>query len=125
MLHYADATIDTGVGNGIAPFEAALKANNKKYEVFIYEGAQHGFHNDTTPRYDEKSATPGSGAPVRASRPSRRSAAWCRCGSRAARPRRCRRVRLVVRLQRRLERRDAAADALSIVARRSAASAAP
>jgi carboxymethylenebutenolidase len=57
MLHYADATIDTGVGNGIAPFEAALKANNKKYEVFEYKGAQHGFHNDTTPRYDEKSAT--------------------------------------------------------------------
>ncbi|HET9833782.1 MAG TPA: dienelactone hydrolase family protein, partial [Vicinamibacterales bacterium] len=57
MLHYADATIDTGVGAGIAPFEAALKANNKKYEVFEYKGAQHGFHNDTTPRYDEKAAT--------------------------------------------------------------------
>jgi carboxymethylenebutenolidase len=56
MLHYADATIDTGVGNGIAGFEAALKANGKKYELFEYKGAQHGFHNDTTPRYDEKSA---------------------------------------------------------------------
>jgi carboxymethylenebutenolidase len=37
-------------------FEAALKANNKKYEVFIYKGTQHGFHNDTTPRYDEAAA---------------------------------------------------------------------
>ena len=39
-----------------APSAAALKANNKKYELFVYEGAQHGFHNDTTPRYDEKAA---------------------------------------------------------------------
>ena len=57
MLHYADASIDTGVGTGIAPFEAALKANGKTYEKFEYMGAQHGFHNDTTPRYDEKAAT--------------------------------------------------------------------
>jgi len=56
QAHYADPKIDTGVGNGIAAYEAALKANNKKYEIFIYDGAQHGFHNDTTPRYDEKSA---------------------------------------------------------------------
>jgi carboxymethylenebutenolidase len=35
---------------------AALKANNKKYEVFEYKGAQHGFHNDTTPRYNEAAA---------------------------------------------------------------------
>jgi len=57
MLHYADPSIDTGVGGGIAPFEAALKANGKTYEKFEYTGAQHGFHNDTTPRYDEKAAT--------------------------------------------------------------------
>ena len=56
MLHYADPTKDTGIGARIPGYEAALKANNKKYELFIYEGAQHGFHNDTTPRYDEKSA---------------------------------------------------------------------
>jgi carboxymethylenebutenolidase len=56
QAHYADPKIDTGVGNGIAGFEAAMKANNKKLEVFIYDNAQHGFHNDTTPRYDEKSA---------------------------------------------------------------------
>ena len=54
MLHYA--VNDPGVDQGIPAFEAALKANNKKYEVFIYEGAQHGFHNDTTPRYDEAAA---------------------------------------------------------------------
>jgi carboxymethylenebutenolidase len=56
QAHYADPKIDTGVGNGIAAFEAAMKANNKTLEVFIYDAAQHGFHNDTTPRYDEKSA---------------------------------------------------------------------
>jgi carboxymethylenebutenolidase len=55
-LHYADPTIDTGVGNGIAAYETALKANNKQFETFIYKGAQHGFHNDTTPRYDEAAA---------------------------------------------------------------------
>jgi len=56
MLHYADPTKDTGIGQRIPGYEAALKANNKKYELFIYEGAQHGFHNDTTPRYDEAAA---------------------------------------------------------------------
>ena len=39
-----------------ASFEAALKANNKVYEAYIYEGANHGFHNDSTPRYDEAKA---------------------------------------------------------------------
>jgi carboxymethylenebutenolidase len=54
MLHYA--ANDKGVDDGIPAFEAALKANNKKYELFVYEGTQHGFHNDTTPRYDEAAA---------------------------------------------------------------------
>lgn len=54
MLHYAGN--DQGVNAGIAAYEAALKANNKKYEVFMYDGKQHGFHNDTTPRYDADSA---------------------------------------------------------------------
>jgi carboxymethylenebutenolidase len=54
MLHYA--ANDQGVNQGWPAFEAALKANNKKYEVFTYENTQHGFHNDTTPRYDEVSA---------------------------------------------------------------------
>ncbi len=56
MLHYADPEKDAGVGAGIPPFEAALKANNKQFTTYIYKDAQHGFHNDTTPRYDEKSA---------------------------------------------------------------------
>jgi carboxymethylenebutenolidase len=56
MLHYADPTKDTGIGQRIPAYEAALKENHKNYQLFIYEGAQHGFHNDTTPRYDEKAA---------------------------------------------------------------------
>ncbi|CAN5368684.1 dienelactone hydrolase family protein [soil metagenome] len=54
MLHYAGA--DTGVNGGIPAFETALKENKKKYELFIYDGKQHGFHNDTTPRYDAEAA---------------------------------------------------------------------
>jgi carboxymethylenebutenolidase len=54
LAHYAGN--DPGVDGGIPAFEAALKANHKKYEIFVYEGAQHGFHNDTTPRYDEGAA---------------------------------------------------------------------
>jgi carboxymethylenebutenolidase len=54
MFHYASN--DQGVNAGIAAYEAALKANNKKFESFMYEGKQHGFHNDTTPRYDAEAA---------------------------------------------------------------------
>ncbi len=54
MLHYA--ANDQGIDAGIPAFEAALKANNKPYTVYVYEGTQHGFHNDTTPRYDEAAA---------------------------------------------------------------------
>jgi carboxymethylenebutenolidase len=54
MLHYAEN--DQGIDQGIPAFEAALKANGKKYELFMYPGTQHGFHNDTTPRYDEAAA---------------------------------------------------------------------
>jgi carboxymethylenebutenolidase len=54
LAHYAGN--DPGVDGGIPAFEAALKANHKKYEIFVYEGTQHGFHNDTTPRYDEAAA---------------------------------------------------------------------
>jgi carboxymethylenebutenolidase len=56
MLHYADPTKDTGIGQRIPGYEGALKANNKTYQLFVYEGANHGFHNDTTPRYDEAAA---------------------------------------------------------------------
>ena len=54
LLNYAGN--DQGVNQGIPAFEAALKSNNKTYTLYTYEGTQHGFHNDTTPRYDEKSA---------------------------------------------------------------------
>jgi carboxymethylenebutenolidase len=54
LLQYAGN--DQGVNSGIAAYEAALKANNKVYTVHTYEGTQHGFHNDTTPRYDEAAA---------------------------------------------------------------------
>ncbi|MFN0139314.1 MAG: dienelactone hydrolase family protein [Pyrinomonadaceae bacterium] len=47
---------DQGVNAGITAYEAALKENKKKFETFTYEGKQHGFHNDTTPRYDAESA---------------------------------------------------------------------
>ena len=54
LLQYAGN--DQGVNAGIANYEAALKANNKVYTLHMYEGKQHGFHNDTTPRYDETAA---------------------------------------------------------------------
>lgn len=47
---------DQRINEGIAAYEEALKANNKVYQSHMYEGKQHGFHNDTTPRYDEESA---------------------------------------------------------------------
>jgi carboxymethylenebutenolidase len=47
---------DERVNAGIAAYEAALKANKKVYASHMYEGKQHGFHNDTTPRYDETAA---------------------------------------------------------------------
>ena len=54
MLHYAGN--DQGIDAGIPAYEEALKASNKKYELFMYDGKQHGFHNDTTPRYDAEAA---------------------------------------------------------------------
>ncbi|MBK8315653.1 MAG: dienelactone hydrolase family protein [Acidobacteria bacterium] len=54
LLHYAGN--DQGVNAGIAAYEAALKTNNKVYTLHTYAGTQHGFHNDTTPRYDETAA---------------------------------------------------------------------
>ena len=54
LLQYAGN--DERINAGIAAYEAALKANNKVYTVHMYDGKQHGFHNDTTPRYDETAA---------------------------------------------------------------------
>ena len=54
LLHYGG--LDERVNAGWPDYEAALKANNKVYEAHIYENANHGFHNDSTPRYDEAMA---------------------------------------------------------------------
>ena len=54
LIHYADH--DDRVNAGWRPFEAALKANGVRYEMHMYPGTNHGFHNDTTPRYDEAAA---------------------------------------------------------------------
>lgn len=55
QLHYAE--MDERVNAGIAAYEEALKKAGKKYQLFIYEGAQHAFHNDTAPtRYNEAAA---------------------------------------------------------------------
>ncbi|WP_373006637.1 dienelactone hydrolase family protein [Hyphomonas sp.] len=50
------AGLDTRVNAGWPAYEAALKANGADYEAFIYEGVNHGFHNDTTPRFDAAAA---------------------------------------------------------------------
>lgn len=55
LIHYAE--LDTRVNEGWPAYEAALKKNNKEYMAFIYPGVNHGFHNNTTPRYDEKAAS--------------------------------------------------------------------
>jgi carboxymethylenebutenolidase len=55
LLHYAEN--DAGVNAGIAAFEEALKANNKKYTKYVYPGAQHAFNNDTgAARYNKAAA---------------------------------------------------------------------
>jgi len=54
LLHYAG--LDTRINGGWPAYEEALKANHLSYEAHIYEGVNHGFHNDTTPRYDAAAA---------------------------------------------------------------------
>jgi len=54
LLHYAE--LDQGINAGWPAYEAALKAAGKTYEAHVYPGVNHGFHNDTTPRYDEAAA---------------------------------------------------------------------
>jgi len=51
LLHYAGN--DRRINEGIAAYEAAPKANKKVFASHMCEGQQHGFRNDTTPRYDE------------------------------------------------------------------------
>lgn len=54
LLHYGE--LDTRINEGWPAYEQALKAAGKIYEAYIYPGANHGFHNDSTPRYDEDAA---------------------------------------------------------------------
>ncbi len=50
------AGLDTRVNAGWPEYEAALKKNNKEYTAYTYPDVNHGFHNDSTPRYDKESA---------------------------------------------------------------------
>jgi carboxymethylenebutenolidase len=54
LLHYA--SLDQRVNSGWPAYEAALKEAGVPNTMHMYEGANHGFHNDTTPRYDEAAA---------------------------------------------------------------------
>ena len=54
LLHYAE--LDKRINEGWPAYEAALKKHNKNYSAHMYPKVNHGFHNDSTPRYDEKAA---------------------------------------------------------------------
>ena len=55
LIQYA--SLDERVNAGWPEYERALKANGVTYTMHMYDGTNHGFHNDTTPRYDEAAAT--------------------------------------------------------------------
>ena len=54
LLHFGE--LDKRVNEGWPAYEEALKKHNKEHTAYIYENANHGFHNDTTPRYDREAA---------------------------------------------------------------------
>jgi carboxymethylenebutenolidase len=54
LIHYAG--LDERINEGWPAYEAALKANKVRYTMHMYDGVNHGFHNDTTPRYDDAAA---------------------------------------------------------------------
>lgn len=54
LLQYGE--LDTRINEGWPAYEAALKEHGKTYTAHIYPGVNHGFHNDTTPRYDKEAA---------------------------------------------------------------------
>ena len=54
LLHFAE--LDTRVNAGWPEYEAALKGHDKEFTAHLYPGVHHGFHNDTTPRYNEEAA---------------------------------------------------------------------
>jgi carboxymethylenebutenolidase len=54
LIHYAEN--DPRINGMRAGFEAALQANAVSYQIHTYPGTRHGFHNNSTPRYDEDAA---------------------------------------------------------------------
>ncbi len=54
LLHFGE--LDKRVNEGWPAYEAALKKHGKEYTAYVYDNANHGFHNDTTPRYDREAA---------------------------------------------------------------------
>ena len=54
-MHYAG--LDNRVNEGWPAYEKALMENGKEYTACFYPGVNHGFHNDSTPRYDKKAAS--------------------------------------------------------------------
>jgi carboxymethylenebutenolidase len=54
LLNYAG--LDDRINAGWPDFERALATNDKDFEAYVYEGVNHGFNNDTTPRFDEEAA---------------------------------------------------------------------
>ncbi len=54
LLHFAE--LDTNVNKGWEAYEKALKENKKEYTAYFYPNTNHGFHNDTTPRFDKAAA---------------------------------------------------------------------
>ncbi len=54
LLHFGE--LDKRVNEGWPAYEAALKKHGKEYKAYVYDNANHGFHNDTTPRYDREAA---------------------------------------------------------------------
>ena len=57
-LMFQLAGLDERINAGYSAYQQALEANGKEFVVHVYEGANHGFHNDTTPRYDQEAARP-------------------------------------------------------------------
>jgi carboxymethylenebutenolidase len=57
LLNYADKKLDQRLGDALPGYEAALKANNKPYQLYVYEGANHAFNDDTNQeRYNKAAA---------------------------------------------------------------------
>jgi carboxymethylenebutenolidase len=54
LIH--DAELDTRTNDGWSAFLKALKSAGTQHQAFIYPGVNHGFHNDSKPRYDEAAA---------------------------------------------------------------------